>query len=349
MFARPAAFLMSRRRLITVVVTVAALSFIIAFSRPATISQVVGSIGGSGAAVILALYTTTQILRSARIWLALPVSSRPAFRVVVAIVAIHQCLNHLLPMRLGEAGFPLLLKRYAGVPAAISVSLLLVVRFQELVALVVFFGAAAFVQLSDTASDSRMGWLLGFSAVGLFLLVVMIRLLPALLSLAARIFRRRWLPHSFEARKERLAQFADNLQREWRAPVSGWRRSMGWVLTTAIWFNTCYVFLTGLRLSGFDVSYVETVLGSTIASLSHVLPVNAFGSFGSLEAGWTLGFAALGFDARQMLAVGFVLHVLLTLFLMLSALIAWIWLASRTPPAQAAEAPPDVRTETNTL
>ncbi len=318
----------SRRWWLAGLAAVVALVAIVAFSRPDTIAQVVSSIGWSGAGIVIALYATTQILRTARIWFAFPRPTRPRFSAVLSIVAIHQCLNHLLPLRLGEAGFPLLMKRYASVSGAAAVSVLLVVRLQELFVLVVFFGGAVVWRLLLVKGTGSVGWLLAVAAGGALALGLAFRLVPILLRLASAILQnRRWFS-SWAERKCRLADFLDRLCLEWTAPVSPARRGVSWILTVAIWFNTCFVFLQALRFSGFAISYAETVLGSTMASLSHVLPINAFGSFGSLEAGWTFGFSVLGFEPRGVLAVGFVLHILLLGFLVVSALIAWGWLLS---------------------
>lgn len=317
-----------RRWWFAALATVIVLAAIVGFSRPETIAQVLDSIGWSGIAIIVVLYSITQILRTARIWYLLPARYRPSFRIVLAIVAVHQCLNHLLPVRLGEASFPLLMKRYAAVPAAPALSLLLVMRLQELVVLVIFFAGALVLHLLKTTGDLPIGLLLAISALGVVGLALAFRLLPAFLRVGSAILRRPRLLPSFGPFKARIASFLDQVGTEWTAPVSPYRRGLAWCLTIAIWFNTCFISLQGMRLSGFKISYVETVLGSTIASLSYVLPINAFGGFGSLEAGWTFGFAALGFDPRGVLAVAFVLHVLLLLLLIVSALIAWTWLQS---------------------
>ena len=327
-----------QKLVLAAIATVAVLVAIVAFSRPATIAQVVGSIGWSGAAIVLALYSTTQLLRTARIWFSLPVVDRPHFGAVLGIVAIHQCLNHLLPLRVGEASFPLLMKRYGAVPPATSIALLLVVRLQELVVLVLFFAGALVSRVAQTRGGLPTGWLLTLAAVGVVVLALIFRTLPVILGVAASIFRRTRPFASFSAGKERIARFLESLRVEWIAPVSPARRGLAWLLTLAIWFNTCFISLEGLRFSGFKISFAETVLGSTVASLSHVLPINAFGSFGSLEAGWTFGFAALAFDPRGVLAVAFVLHILLMIFLIVAALIAWAWLhgttARRVDPAR---------------
>ncbi|MFN2508586.1 MAG: hypothetical protein ABR589_07420, partial [Chthoniobacterales bacterium] len=112
-------------------------------------------------------------------------------------------------------------------------------------------------------------------------------------------------------------------------------RAIGWLLTIGIWFNAFLVSQQALHFSGVPATYVETIVGSTIASLSHVLPVNAFGSFGSLEAGWTLGFSLIGFGPRTVLAVAFVAHVLLMVFLIATALLSWVWLQLKRPASAA--------------
>ena len=315
-----------RRWLLAAVATVAVLVAIIAFSRPDTIARVIESLGWSGAALVVALYATSQFLRTARVWIALRVVDRPTFRSLLGIVSMHQCLNHLLPFRVGEASFPLLMKRYAAVSAATSISLLLVVRLQELAVLVVFFGGALVGRSFQANGGFPTSWLLALAAAGAVVLAAVSRILPILLGAASTMLRGAKPLPSLAAGKERIAGFLDRLRAEWIAPVSPARRGLAWLLTIAIWFNTCLISLEGLRYSGLKISYLETVLGSTVASLSNVLPINAFGSFGSIEAGWTFGFAALGFDPRNVLAVAFVFHILLMLFLVVAALISWAWL-----------------------
>lgn len=303
--------------------TIAVLAVIIWFTRPERITQVTIALGWSGAAVITALYAIIQLLRTLRVWCALPTPARPAFWQIFGIVAIHQCLNHLLPLRLGEAGFPLLMKRYAAVSMAAATSLLLVIRLQELVVLSVGFGAALLLRLVDSVGNVPAGGLLLAPLGGITALFLLFRYIPALLQISARLLRKWHFPTALVPRTERLARFVDRLHGEWTAPAPAARRLVGWGITFAIWFGTCFLCMQGLRFSGFDISLTDTVLGSTIASLSHVLPINAFGSFGSLEVGWTFGFAILGFEPRGVLAVAFVLHVLLMIFLVVSAAIAW--------------------------
>lgn len=317
----------------TVLVTVAVVWAIVAFSRPATVARVVSSIGWLGAVVIVGLYSITQILRAARIWFALPSKDRPPFSSLLAIVSVHQCLNHLLPLRLGEASFPLLIKRYTATSGATAVSTLVIVRVQELLMLATFFGAGLLVWLYRKQGDVSVAWLMAIPLAGAVALLLAFSALPRLLTISAVLLRRPLPRIYFVAARERGASFLDRFRIELAAPVSTADRGVGWLLTVAIWFNTFLVSQQALRYSGVPATYVETIIGASLASLSHVLPLNAFGSFGSLEAGWTLGFSLIGFDARTVLAVGFVAHVLLMAFLVTAALLAWIWLHFKPLPA----------------
>ncbi|MBA2743872.1 MAG: flippase-like domain-containing protein [Chthoniobacterales bacterium] len=323
-----------RRRWIgTALATIAALVIVVWFSRPSTIAQVAESIGWSGAFVILALYLIMQVLRTARIWCALSEPERPRFGTVFAIVAIHQCLNHLLPLRLGEVGFPFLMKRYGGVPAANAISLLLVVRLQELLVLALLFAGAVVTHIFFSINRLPASWLIAVAVMAAIALAALFWSVPLVLARSsARIRRLQSFPGHI-ATKVRLADFLDRLRTQWTARVSPARRALAWLLTVAIWMTSFFASMEALRFGGFRISYAETILGSTIASLSHVLPVNAFGSFGSLEAGWTFGFAMLGFEAKGILAVGFVLHLLTVFFLAALSLLAWVSL----PRANRAE------------
>jgi len=78
--------------------------------------------------------------------------------------------------------------------------------------------------------------------------------------------------------------------------------------------------------AGFELSFRQTVVGSTFANITQLIPINTLGSFGTLEAGWTLGYALIGIDAKQALTAGFVLHLLVFSFLIFSAFPSWIWL-----------------------
>ena len=52
-------------------------------------------------------------------------------------------------------------------------------------------------------------------------------------------------------------------------------------------------------------------MGSVGAILTGILPVNALGSIGTLEAGWAVGFVAMGMSRADAVATGFAVHLVL--------------------------------------
>jgi uncharacterized membrane protein YbhN (UPF0104 family) len=301
---------------------------------PEAVTGVLGAIGWIGAAQLLLIYTCTQAVRTLRIWVAINVANRPAFRRLFAVVALHQFLNHVLPARLGEAGFPLLLKRYSDVPTASAVSVLLMVRLQEMLvlALMVLVATPLFFTFRQSAAVPWVPIVITCAFAAIAVIVISAgaphasrlcrRMLDRQLT-AGTSGRARWL--------ERFHGFSLQLERELATPGPRGRRVVSFILTAFVWLLTFLLFHQVLQMSGFPVPFTGTVIAASMASLTHILPVNTFGSFGSLEAGWTLGLSLVGIDVKGALATGFVAHVLVLLFLIVLSVPSWLILERGIP------------------
>ncbi len=79
-----------------------------------------------------------------------------------------------------------------------------------------------------------------------------------------------------------------------------------------------------MLMSGVEISFSQSVIGSSIATVIQLLPVNVFGSFGSLQAGWTIGFVMMGVDAKTALMTGLILHLIVIAILAMTACPAWL-------------------------
>jgi uncharacterized membrane protein YbhN (UPF0104 family) len=103
------------------------------------------------------------------------------------------------------------------------------------------------------------------------------------------------------------------------------------IYTVLVWGCLLFLFHEVMRLTGNPTGIAETIVGSSFANGTQLLPINTFGSFGSLEAGWTFGFALMGVPAAAAFASGLVLHVMVVLFLLVSASLGWFWLSFVKP------------------
>jgi hypothetical protein len=68
-----------------------------------------------------------------------------------------------------------------------------------------------------------------------------------------------------------------------------------------------------------------------VASLANLVPVNLIGNLGTLEAGWTSAFVALGVPPEVAAATGLASHLWALLFAAVYGAAAWAVLAARPP------------------
>ena len=86
-----------------------------------------------------------------------------------------------------------------------------------------------------------------------------------------------------------------------------------------------------LAAMGYRWPAAEVVAGSAAASLSNVLPVNVIGNLGTLEAGWTAAFTALGVPVSVAAATGLASHLWALLFAAIYGVAAWLVITRRNP------------------
>jgi uncharacterized membrane protein YbhN (UPF0104 family) len=69
------------------------------------------------------------------------------------------------------------------------------------------------------------------------------------------------------------------------------------------------------------------VAGSAAAAVANLLPFNLVGNLGTLEAGWTAAFAALGVPLQVAAATGLAAHLWGLIFAAFFGLLAWMILS----------------------
>jgi uncharacterized membrane protein YbhN (UPF0104 family) len=94
-----------------------------------------------------------------------------------------------------------------------------------------------------------------------------------------------------------------------------------------LWLLTFGGFFAIMRSFSLPVGVSQTVLGSTAAVVTGFLPIGGIGNFGTLEAGWALGFALVGLEQEQAVASGFGVSLTTFSYAALLGLLGWIGLA----------------------
>ncbi|MGE7370027.1 lysylphosphatidylglycerol synthase domain-containing protein [Neorhizobium sp. NPDC001467] len=237
---------------------------------------------GWGAAVLaLALLLATYVLRTWRIYDYFPAETKGRFGTLLRLVQVHNLLNIMMPLRTGEASFPLLMRREFQVPLARSTSALLVMRLFDLHALL---AAAAIGKVVDLRSDGYGGWL--------WLIWLAFLVLPAFAfaqSSRAVGMAKRILPATGKGAKlERLVEEAAA-----GLPANGTAFARAWGATLVNWFVKIAVLAWVLMLL-CDVDLGAAFGGGLGGELSSVLPVHAPAGVGTYPAGMTAGAIAFG-------------------------------------------------------
>lgn len=312
----------SRRRSLALAFAGSVLALaLVLLARPARIVALVGTASPTGVAVAFAWGCVVLLARGARL-AALLAPRLPAGR-ATAVVALAQFAVGVLPLRLGELALPALLE-LAGVPGLLrGLAYALVVRLADVAALALWAVVAVLVADRSPLTVAALALLL-FTVV--LAAVVLSRRLPWLVG--------RWRRRS-GLRRTLLRQVLQ-VRRELRVLCRSPRRA----LLVAAGSIVVWGGLWGLTASLLDAMGrtwpPEAVLASVVgAAVASSLPINAVGSFGSLEAGWTAAAVAFGVPAGQALADGFATHLWSLGFSLVLALPALPALALRRTAAVA--------------
>lgn len=230
----------------------------------------VGAVGWAFLAVF-----ASHVLRAVRIrdYFGTALRGRPG--AVLSVSLVHNLLNTLLPMRTGEAAFPLLLRSRFGVETARSVPGLLLFRLLDL-QVVLLLG------LGVLTLGGEVGPIIGAAAM------ILLAVAPAILGPARSALLGR-LP----AEGDRLGRVGGWLRRGLDSLPARGHLFRTWVLTLLTWTVklAAYGFILS-TLGGFSAG--AGMLGSITGELSSVLPVHGVAGAGTYEAGVVLGLAPLG-------------------------------------------------------
>jgi Lysylphosphatidylglycerol synthase TM region len=294
----------------------------------------------------LSVHVGIYTVRSLRYAALIPAGQRPRLLPMWACSAAHNLAAYILPAKTGEATLVLYLRSLAGVPAASGLACLVVARLLDLAVLGVSVGGVLLLLAPRFKAAPWMG-AAGSASAGLglgFTLLCLRPHWPALL--ATRLLGRLGLEsHPFGAR---LLARAGEVTAALRLAASGPRLLLAWLLTAGTWALVFQFYAVLARGTGLpaDLSYPEACLGSSLAVLFNLLPINGFAGFGTQEAGWKIGFGLLGVPADLALASGLAAHLVQLANVVLFGLLGHLWMGlfggqAATPAAVSSAARAD--------
>ncbi|MBM4372469.1 MAG: flippase-like domain-containing protein [Deltaproteobacteria bacterium] len=245
------------------------------------------------------------------------------------ITAVHTLLLRLLPFRTGELSYGLLVRRAGTAGLGESLLGLLLLRIMDATAVMLVFIATLLAFGGAYLGDRGFGLVAAAAAgvagaAGILLLPRLLRGLSAVLRRGAgALGSRAAAARSLLVRGEAVVASLEAVGPR-TLVVLGALSVLQWLLT----FAAFYAILAAFSV---PVGPARTVLGATAAVVSGVLPIGGIGSFGTLEAGWALGFVLVGLDEGTAVATGFGVSLSTLAWSILPGVAGWILLGRGAP------------------
>jgi uncharacterized protein (TIRG00374 family) len=303
-------------RLIGAFVAIGLLLAVISLANPTEVWRIVRATNLRILGIAVLLSAASVTMRGTRLLFLLERGSLKVAQAIL-VVAVAQAAALFAPMRTGELALPWLLSRSANRSLTSGISTLVAARTLDVATLGIWCGAAVL---------AVFGLKEPIALVVSLLLVVPSLLLPRMVAtldrLAVRILAprgmrgRRWARRIRRLRRE----FEDLVQRPARLLVAA-------MASIAMWGLHWAATWTLLASMGFRWPAGAVVVGAAAAAIANLLPFNIIGNLGTLEAGWTAAFTALGIPLQVAAATGLAAHLWGLIFAALFGLVAWIALA----------------------
>lgn len=250
------------------------------------------SLGSAPLSVVLqcgVLFSLSHLLRAWRIHFFKAASLGLGVGLTLKLSLLHQSFNNLLPMRLGEASYPLLMRRYADislVDATMDLIWLRLLDFLVMAAITVLF-------------------LLGYVNVSLAILLTALLMITGC-SLLAMVASKN--SHGTESGQS-LGFIRSGLRTfSQRGPSSGGSVWLLFAATVMAWSLKILALLLFAEVTS-DLHWL-TVWGGIIAGeASSLLPVHGIAGAGTYEAAFVAGAYVGGESLEQMLLTSVNLHI----------------------------------------
>ena len=261
--------------------------------------QAISPIAVAGA---VSLMLVSYVLRAIRFYDFFKVYCQGQFALLLRITVLHNFFNNLLPMRSGEATFPVLMKQHFQLRISHSGPALLWLRLLDLYALVALAGISLSGQLSLSLVTKTL--------LALALLTAPLLLLP----LQNHI--RRYLSQHSSSKVQKLSDLMAALP---DSPAA-YSRALFWTLTNWALKLAVYAWLLAQFV---PLTWPQAWTGVSGGELSSVLPIHGFAGAGTYEAGIVAALLPWPLNTADVLAAAVNLHLfVLGTTLVLTGLIA---------------------------
>ena len=285
-------------RFIGAAIAVALFAVVLTIARPQAVWHLLLATEGRLLGVAALTSAAFLAVRGLRLQLLLE-HGRVGWPRATLVAAAAQGAALFAPARTGELALPWLLKRNATQDFSSAVGTLLAARTLDLATLGLWCGAAILAVRGLTVPSA-----LAISV----LLLAPIALLPFTLAAADRLALRLLAPRGVAGRRwaRRVRRVRRELERLRERPARLLAAAVASVIMWGLQWGVAWVLLTAM---GHRWPPATVVAGSAAAAVANLLPFNLVGNLGTLEAGWTAAFTALGVPLEVAAATGLAAHL----------------------------------------
>lgn len=249
----------------------------------------------------MSLLLATYILRAIRVWDFFFPTLKNKVATIIKIVVIHNFLNNFLPMRSGEASFPILMRKYFNIPVTQSVSSLVWLRLFDL-HIILGFGLVFFVAQ--------------FFPFYLFDMIFMFWvILPIGLYLLGKFYVTTTKSHNKNCVIKAFFKFIQTIPNNAWSLIRLWTWSfVNWALKLAV---MAFIF------TRFDnISLKQALPGMVCGELGSVLPIHGIAGLGTYEAAILVGLIPQHLAMKPAISAAINLHLFMLSGTILSMLFA---------------------------
>ncbi|MBD3322943.1 hypothetical protein GF339_00065 [candidate division KSB3 bacterium] len=266
--------------------------------------------------IIVGLYLLRTFLRSLRFSLV----TRTGMKDVYMISAIHAFLNTILPLRSGELTWPVLMKKYTNVSFGNSVTLLLVLRYLDILCVILLFTGASFI-VRPAFMNRPMYFLLGCVLIMQVVCIIYGRVFIKIIVWVEKKIAWPFVTDKLEKVKNIFRQFQHYIH-----PAQTYWQIIGilGILTLLNWLTMYAIFSYYIRMFHIEFAFIHVIIGASFVTLGSNLPINSFGKFGTFELTWAAGFILLGMSKDIAVPLGLFINVSNTVLSCSVALIGYI-------------------------
>lgn len=286
-------------------------------------------IHGVWVAIAFGFYVAIYLFRAIRFMFLTPGAP---FATMLWITCVHNLMLRIMPLRLGELAYGVLTQRAQLSGLGQSMLSLIFIRLIDSTMVIVLFA----ISLAYDHGQYRGNLAISLIA-SLCLIVVGIVFILAFAPLLRCVGRMLvWLStlpiwKAVTQISSRISQLGEFFISQATIPPHIVYSASG--ITFLQWIFNFLVMYAILRSLRCDISIARTILGGTASVVTGFLPISGIGSFGTFEAGWTLGFILVGLEAAQAASTGFVVSVVTFLFAVMLGIFGWLMLSFHPRPS----------------